>query len=33
MMQLLLSINNSLATSQKVEVITQDQLHSIMEST
>jgi hypothetical protein len=33
MMQLLLSINNSLATGQKVEVITQDQVHSIMEST
>jgi hypothetical protein len=33
MMQLLLSINNSLATSQKAEVITQDQVRSIMEST
>jgi hypothetical protein len=33
MMQLLLSINNSLATGQKAEVITQDQVHSIMEST
>jgi hypothetical protein len=33
MIQLLLSINNSLATGQKAEVITQDQVHSIMEST
>jgi hypothetical protein len=33
MMQLLLSINNSLTTSQKAEVITQDQVRSIMEST
>jgi hypothetical protein len=33
MMQLLLSINNSLATGQKVEVIMQDQVRSIMEST
>jgi hypothetical protein len=33
MMQLLLSINNSLATGQKAEVITQDQVRSIMEST
>jgi hypothetical protein len=33
MMQLLWSINNSLATGQKAEVITQDQVGSIMEST
>jgi hypothetical protein len=33
MMQLLLSINNSLATGQKAEDITQDQVCSIMEST
>jgi hypothetical protein len=33
MMQLLLNINNSLATGQKAEVITQDQVRSIMEST
>jgi hypothetical protein len=33
MMQRLLSINNSLTTGQKAKVITQDQVHSIMEST
>jgi hypothetical protein len=33
MMQLLLSINNSLTTGQKAEDITQDQVCSIMEST
>jgi hypothetical protein len=33
MMQLLLRISNSLTTGQKAEVITQDQVHSIMEST